>query len=179
MPLATAATGVKWPTVGARQPSTSQLVKLFAGSGGTIPAAGSPRHAASLLPAGGSTDMASAAAASQAAAGIPEGARALQLQQQASAAVSLADGGSGSSASELLALRSQHGGLMRLGLIMAATMTLHNLPEGFAVAFSAFTDLGGSMALAIAMHNVSRPQVRACLCFCVAHACGFVSACMR
>lgn len=37
---------------------------------------------------------------------------------------------------------------------MALTMTLHNLPEGFAVAFSALTPLGPVMALAIAMHNI-------------------------
>lgn len=28
-------------------------------------------------------------------------------------------------------------GLLRLGMLMAVTMTLHNMPEGFAVAFSA------------------------------------------
>ncbi|KAL6784719.1 ZIP4 [Auxenochlorella protothecoides x Auxenochlorella symbiontica] len=44
--------------------------------------------------------------------------------------------------------------LLRLGLLMAGTMTLHNLPEGAAVAFSAFTPLGPLMALAIAVHNV-------------------------
>ncbi len=32
--------------------------------------------------------------------------------------------------------------------------TLHNLPEGFAVAFSAFTPLGPTMAIAIALHNI-------------------------
>lgn len=32
--------------------------------------------------------------------------------------------------------------LFRLGLLMSLTMTLHNLPEGFAVAFSSLTDLG-------------------------------------
>lgn len=37
---------------------------------------------------------------------------------------------------------------------MALTMTLHNLPEGMAVAFSAYTEFGGIMALAIAMHNI-------------------------
>ncbi|KAK9835162.1 hypothetical protein WJX81_002306 [Elliptochloris bilobata] len=44
--------------------------------------------------------------------------------------------------------------LLRLGFVMALAMTLHNLPEGFAVAFSAFTDFGGIMALAIAIHNI-------------------------
>ena len=44
--------------------------------------------------------------------------------------------------------------LLRLGLLMAMTMTLHNLPEGFAVAFSAFTDFGPVMAAAIAVHNI-------------------------
>lgn len=44
--------------------------------------------------------------------------------------------------------------LIRLGTLMAVTMTLHNLPEGFAVAFSAFTPLGPIMALAIAAHNI-------------------------
>lgn len=33
-------------------------------------------------------------------------------------------------------------------------MTLHNLPEGFAVAFASFTDFGPIMAAAIAMHNI-------------------------
>lgn len=37
---------------------------------------------------------------------------------------------------------------------MAFTMTLHNLPEGFAVAFSSFTDFGPIMAAAIALHNI-------------------------
>ncbi|GLC41976.1 hypothetical protein PLESTM_001272600 [Pleodorina starrii] len=46
------------------------------------------------------------------------------------------------------------GRMLRLGLLMAVTMTLHNLPEGFAVAFSAFTDFGPIMALAIALHNI-------------------------
>ncbi len=46
---------------------------------------------------------------------------------------------------------------MRLGLLMALTMTLHNMPEGFAVAFSAYTPLGPVMALAIALHNI--PEV--------------------
>jgi zinc transporter, ZIP family len=44
--------------------------------------------------------------------------------------------------------------LLRLGMLMAFTMTLHNLPEGFAVAFSAFTDFGPIMATAIAVHNI-------------------------
>lgn len=44
--------------------------------------------------------------------------------------------------------------LFRLGLLMSLTMTLHNLPEGFAVAFSSLTDFGPIMALAIAIHNV-------------------------
>lgn len=37
---------------------------------------------------------------------------------------------------------------------MAVTMTMHNLPEGFAVAFSAYTGFGRLMALAIAIHNI-------------------------
>lgn len=39
---------------------------------------------------------------------------------------------------------------------MAFTMTLHNLPEGLAVAFSSLSskDFGEVMALAIAMHNI-------------------------
>lgn len=44
--------------------------------------------------------------------------------------------------------------LFRLGLLMSLTMTLHNLPEGFAVAFSSLTDFGPIMALAIAIHNI-------------------------
>lgn len=43
---------------------------------------------------------------------------------------------------------------------MAVTMTLHNLPEGFAVAFAAFTDFGPIMAAAIAFHNI--PEVGPC-----------------
>lgn len=56
--------------------------------------------------------------------------------------------------SELQDLRAHHSGLMRLGLLMAVTMTIHNLPEGFAVAFSAFTGFGKLMAAAIAIHNI-------------------------
>ncbi|KAL0051264.1 hypothetical protein WJX82_004447 [Trebouxia sp. C0006] len=44
--------------------------------------------------------------------------------------------------------------LLRLGLLMALTMTLHNFPEGFAVAFSSFTSIGPIMAIAIAVHNI-------------------------
>jgi len=47
--------------------------------------------------------------------------------------------------------------LMRLGILMAITMTLHNLPEGFAVAFSSFTGIGPVMAAAIGVHNI--PEV--------------------
>ena len=44
--------------------------------------------------------------------------------------------------------------LLRLGFLMAVTMTLHNLPEGFAVAFASLTDFGPVMALAVAVHNI-------------------------
>jgi len=44
--------------------------------------------------------------------------------------------------------------LLRLGFLMAITMSLHNAPEGFAVAFSSFTDFGPIMAFAIAVHNI-------------------------
>ncbi|KAI9021087.1 zinc permease family [Hyaloraphidium curvatum] len=44
--------------------------------------------------------------------------------------------------------------LLRLGLLMALTMTLHNLPEGIAVAFSSGTDIGPVIAIAIAIHNI-------------------------
>jgi ZIP family zinc transporter len=37
---------------------------------------------------------------------------------------------------------------------MAVTMTLHNLPEGFAVAFASLTEFGPVMALAVAVHNI-------------------------
>jgi zinc transporter, ZIP family len=37
---------------------------------------------------------------------------------------------------------------------MAFTMTLHNMPEGLAVAFSSYTNFGELMAVAIAMHNI-------------------------
>lgn len=49
---------------------------------------------------------------------------------------------------------TRSGELMRLGLVMSLTMTLHNFPEGFAVAFSSLTDFGPIMALAIAIHNI-------------------------
>ncbi|KAK9816965.1 hypothetical protein WJX72_007575 [[Myrmecia] bisecta] len=52
------------------------------------------------------------------------------------------------------ATRVRSAELLRLGLLMAFSMTLHNIPEGFAVAFSAFTDFGPVMALAIAVHNI-------------------------
>lgn len=44
--------------------------------------------------------------------------------------------------------------LVRLGVLMAITMTLHNLPEGLAVAYSSFTKIGPTVAFAIAMHNI-------------------------
>ena len=44
--------------------------------------------------------------------------------------------------------------LLRLGILMAFAMTLHNLPEGFAVACASFTKVGPTMAFAIGMHNV-------------------------
>ena len=50
--------------------------------------------------------------------------------------------------------------LMRLGILMAITMTLHNLPEGFAVAFSSFTGIGPVMAAAIGVHNVPEASIR-------------------
>ena len=49
--------------------------------------------------------------------------------------------------------------LMRLGMLMAVTMTLHNLPEGFAVAFSSYTDVGVVMMLAVAVHNIPEVSV--------------------
>lgn len=58
------------------------------------------------------------------------------------------------SAAPQSSLKASRKDLLRLGLVMAATMTLHNLPEGFAVAFSAMTDFGVLMALAIAIHNI-------------------------
>jgi len=44
--------------------------------------------------------------------------------------------------------------LLRLGILMAFAMTLHNLPEGFAVACASYTTIGPVMAFAIGMHNV-------------------------
>lgn len=46
------------------------------------------------------------------------------------------------------------GRLLRLGILMAFAMTLHNFPEGFAVACASFTKIGPTMAFAIGMHNV-------------------------
>ncbi|GIM05518.1 hypothetical protein Vretimale_9986 [Volvox reticuliferus] len=64
-------------------------------------------------------------------------------------------GGGLAAAAAALGRRDPRAGrMLRLGLLMAVTMTLHNLPEGFAVAFSAFTDFGPIMALAIALHNI-------------------------
>ncbi|WIA16503.1 hypothetical protein OEZ85_013182 [Tetradesmus obliquus] len=57
-------------------------------------------------------------------------------------------------ADEVQRLRQHHAGMLRLGLLMTITLTIHNLPEGFAVAFSAFTNIGPIMALAIALHNI-------------------------
>ena len=61
-------------------------------------------------------------------------------------------GSPSTSASEKATKRSSE--LLRLGFLMAITMTLHNAPEGFAVAFSSFTDFGPVMAFAIAVHNI-------------------------
>lgn len=47
---------------------------------------------------------------------------------------------------------------------MAITMTLHNMPEGLAVAFSSYTDLGPIMAIAIALHVRTSPPCRSCVC---------------
>jgi len=44
--------------------------------------------------------------------------------------------------------------LLRLGILMSIAMTLHNLPEGFAVACASFTSVGPTMAFAIGMHNI-------------------------
>ncbi|XRB05933.1 zinc transporter ZupT [Pycnococcus provasolii] len=44
--------------------------------------------------------------------------------------------------------------LLRLGFLMAVTMTLHNLPEGFAVAFASHADFGTAVTLAVAVHNI-------------------------
>jgi ZIP family zinc transporter len=41
--------------------------------------------------------------------------------------------------------------------VQLITMTAHNLPEGFAVAFSAFSDFAPVMTMAIAVHNI--PEV--------------------
>jgi ZIP family zinc transporter len=51
--------------------------------------------------------------------------------------------------------------MLRLGLLMTITLTIHNLPEGFAVAFSAFTNIGPIMALAIGMAVVAAAAVGA------------------
>lgn len=59
-----------------------------------------------------------------------------------------------SSASDASSSAARSADLLRLGFLMALTMTLHNAPEGFAVAFASFTNLGGIMALAIAVHNI-------------------------
>ncbi|PSC70200.1 pyruvate kinase [Micractinium conductrix] len=64
----------------------------------------------------------------------------------------LANGGSDGGTGKASRLRPQQ--LLRLGVLMSVTMTLHNLPEGFAVAFASFTDFGPIMAAAIAIHNI-------------------------
>jgi zinc transporter, ZIP family len=52
--------------------------------------------------------------------------------------------------------------LLRLGLVLAVTMTLHNLPEGIAVGSAALSGAGGHVAAAVAAHNI--PEVRGWLC---------------
>jgi ZIP family zinc transporter len=69
------------------------------------------------------------------------------------------DGSTAAKETVLAAMRSsskkvRSAELFRLGLLMSLTMTLHNFPEGFAVAFSSLTDFGPIMALAIAIHNI-------------------------
>lgn len=49
-------------------------------------------------------------------------------------------------------------GKARAGVLMAVTLTLHNAPEGFAVAFSSYTPLGPIMCLSIAVHNISEAR---------------------
>ena len=44
--------------------------------------------------------------------------------------------------------------LLRLGLVNAAVMTLHNAPEGVSVAFASYTALGPLVTAAIALHNL-------------------------
>jgi ZIP family zinc transporter len=64
------------------------------------------------------------------------------------------DGDPESTVEKHLSSKMSKARLMRLGLLMAITMTLHNLPEGFAVAFSSYTSVGPVMAAAIGVHNV-------------------------
>uniref|UniRef100_A0A383WD89 Uncharacterized protein n=1 Tax=Tetradesmus obliquus TaxID=3088 RepID=A0A383WD89_TETOB len=143
------ATGVKWQGSGVRQHSH---------------AATSPRPSSGLQrwPSTGSNGAAAAAAAQQeqpllqhkaasGSAGCCEGVPSVvELSMYGSSNRPAA----GDAADSLAQLRAHHSGLMRLGLLMAITMSLHNLPEGCAVAFSAFTDFGATMALAIAVHNI-------------------------
>ena len=57
---------------------------------------------------------------------------------------------------EALAQAAERKRLHRLGLVMFATMTLHNLPEGVAVAMSTLShlDFAPLMCVAVAVHNV-------------------------
>ncbi|WP_420174930.1 zinc transporter ZupT [Luteococcus sp. OSA5] len=51
---------------------------------------------------------------------------------------------------------AQRGALMRVGLVTAAVITLHNLPEGFATLITSLEDFqaGAMIAAAIAIHNI-------------------------
>lgn len=54
--------------------------------------------------------------------------------------------------------------LLRVGLITALTLTMHNLPEGMAVAISTLgsTQLGLKLTVAIALHNIPEGLAIAC-----------------
>ncbi|KAK9806683.1 hypothetical protein WJX73_007886 [Symbiochloris irregularis] len=83
----------------------------------------------------------------------PRGSEEMSASSQVAEGTKLNDAGS-DHGSDRSSTSARTANLLRLGSLMALTMTLHNAPEGFAVAFASFTDLGPTMALAIAVHNI-------------------------
>ena len=117
-----------------------------AGGGGDIGGGKASGSEALVAPQAGRVTRRSEAAA----AGAAQQQQQQQVQQGPPPSTSLAPDGADLSPEA----EARRHNLLRLGFLMAVTMTLHNLPEGFAVAFASLTDFGPVMALAVAVHNV-------------------------